>query len=114
MIWHVPFAFARTVPRGPFVVSNTPISEMVQIAGVKEDIATIVTLPAVRPAVVMVEAYKKIPATVGTEAEVLTFTRVGCFEISIDRSTLVAALNRVSPGCAAVITQVIEFAPVNG
>ena len=47
---------------------------MEQIAGVKEVIETIVTLPAVRPAVVMIEAYKKIPATVGTEAEVLTFT----------------------------------------
>jgi hypothetical protein len=87
---------------------------MVQIAGVKEAIETIVTLPAVRPAVVIVEAYKKIPAVVGIEAEVLTFTWVGCFEISIDRSTLVAALNRASPGCAAVITQVIVFAPVNG
>jgi hypothetical protein len=31
-------------------------------------------LPAIRPAVVIVEAYKKIPAGVGTEAEVLTFT----------------------------------------
>ena len=87
---------------------------MVQIAGVKETIEIMVELPAVRPAVVVVEAYKKIPVEVGIEAEVLTFTRVGCFEISIDRSTLVAALNRTSPGCAAVITQVIVFAPVNG
>ena len=71
-------------------------------------------LPAVRPAVVVVEAYKKTPAGVGIEEEVLTFTRVGCFEISIDRSTLVAALNRASPDCAAVITHVIVFAPVNG
>ena len=74
MIWHAPLALARTVPRGPFVVSNTPISEMVQIAGVKDAIDTIVMLPAVLPAVVMVEAYKKIPAAVGIEVDVLTFT----------------------------------------
>jgi hypothetical protein len=57
---------------------------MVQIVGVEEAIETIVELPAVRPAVVVVEAYKKIPAEVGIEEEVLTFTCVGCFEISID------------------------------
>ena len=83
-------------------------------AGVRVLIETIVVLPAVRPAVVILDAYKKIPAAVGEGAETRTFTRVGCFEISIDRSTLVAALNRASPDCAAVITQVIVFAPVNG
>jgi hypothetical protein len=47
---------------------------MVQIAGVKDAIDTIVMLPAVLPAVVMVEAYKKIPAAVGIEVDVLTIT----------------------------------------
>ena len=73
--------FALTVPRGPFVVSNTPTSEMLQTAGVKVLIETIVVLPKVRPAVVILDAYKKIPAVVGIEAETRTFTRVGCLDI---------------------------------
>ena len=49
---------ALTVPRGPFVVSKTPISEIVHTFGVSVLIETIVVLPAVRPAVVMLDAYK--------------------------------------------------------
>ena len=105
---------ALTVPRGPFVVSKTPISVIVHTFGVSVLIETIVVLPAVRPAVVMLDAYKKIPAVVGIGAETLTFTRVGCLEICNVRSTLGAASNWALPGCAALITQVTESAPVNG
>ena len=54
----MPLLFARTVPRGPFVVSKTPISVIVHTAGVRVLIETIVVLPVMRPAVVMLDAYK--------------------------------------------------------